>query len=384
MNVPDVGVLLVDDQVLIAEAVRRMLAAEPGLRFRYVADPREAVAAAKEFQPTVILSDLVMPQMDGLELVRRFRADEATRRIPLIVLSSREEATTKAEAFSLGANDYLVKLPDKVEVIARVRYHSAGYLSLLERDAAYEALRSSQAILRDDIEQAARYVASLLPEPVDEPIRVRWRYVPSASLGGDAFGYHRLDDDHFVVYLLDVSGHGVGAALLGVSVLNILRTRALPATEFKDPGQVLTALGGAFSLESHGGKFFTVWYGVYRVSTRELSWAAGAHPAALLFRPGAPEPLLLGSSEPMPGLVPGLVYRTSRVTVPVRSTLLLYSDGLYEIRRPDGTAHDHGEFTVAMSSAGPDPLGFAVERARRLSTDPALDDDLSAVELVFP
>ena len=129
---------------------------------------------------------------------------------------------------------------------------------------------------------------SLLPAPIQERVHARWRFIPSASLGGDAFGYHWLDDDHFVVYLLDVSGHGVGAALLGVSVLNVLRARSLPGTDFRDPGQVLAGLGGTFTMESHGGKFFTIWYGVYRPSTRELRWAGGGHPPALLFAPASP------------------------------------------------------------------------------------------------
>jgi len=382
-----VAVLLVDDQVLFGEAVRRLLAPEPDVRYRYVADPRQAIDVAREFRPTVILSDLVMPQMDGLDLVRRFREEAATQKIPLIVLSSKEEPATKAEAFARGANDYLVKFPDRVELLARVRYHSAAYRSLLERDAAHEALRTSQALLQDELDQAARYVASLLPEPLDERVRTRWKFIPSVSLGGDAFGYHWLDDDHFVMYLLDVSGHGVGAALLGVSVLNALRSRSLPGTDFHDPGRVLAALGGAFPMAAHGGKFFTIWYGVFRRSTRELRWAGAGHPPALLFAPGAPAPTRLESRGPMPGLVPGLAYETGTVAVPPAARLLLYSDGLYEIRKPDGSAYDHDEMIDDLSSgaaAGRSVLDRAVERAERLGVGTGFDDDVSAVEVGFP
>lgn len=375
-----VTVLLVDDQPLIGEAVRRMLLPEAGWRFRYVSDPRQAIAIAKEFQPTVILSDLVMPQMDGLELVRQFRADPETAKIPLIVLSSKEEAATKAEAFRLGANDYLVKLPDRIEVVARLRYHTAGYVGQLERDAAYRTLR-------EDVEQAARYVESLLPPPLEERVRARWKFIPSASLGGDAFGYHWLDDDHFVVYLLDVSGHGVGAALLGVSVLNALRARSLPNTEFRDPGQVLSALGGAFTMDSQGGKFFTIWYGVYRPSTRSLSWSGGGHPPALLFGGAGAAPAALDSAGPMPGMIEGLPYETSSTAIPAGARLLLYSDGLYEIRRGDGSAHDCEEFVAdvgAAVGAGAAPLDAGLERAARLVAGRGYDDDVSALEVTFP
>ena len=161
--------------------------------------------------PTVILQDLVMPEIDGLTLVKFFRANPKTREVPLIVLSTKEEPTIKAQAFAIGANDYLVKLPDKLELIARIRYHSKGTLRSLERNEAYRKLAESQKQLADEVAQAAKYVCSLLPEPIKEgPVRVDWRFVPSTQLGGDSFGYHWLDDEHFAVYLLDVSGHGVG------------------------------------------------------------------------------------------------------------------------------------------------------------------------------
>jgi CheY-like chemotaxis protein len=116
MSPPDNGqepikVLLIDDQIIIGEAVRRLLAGEDDIRFRHCSDPRQAFDAALEFQPTVILQDLVMPEIDGITLVKRFREHEATRIVPMIVLSTREEPETKAEAFAVGANDYLVKLP---------------------------------------------------------------------------------------------------------------------------------------------------------------------------------------------------------------------------------------------------------------------------------
>src|SRR5262249_19690160 len=128
---PGIVVLLVDDQPIIAEAVRRMLAGEPNVTLHYCQDPTQALQTANRVQPTVILQDLVMPEVDGLMLLKFFRANPATRDTPMIVLSSKEEPVVKAQAFALGASDYLVKLPDKVELIARIRHHSRGYISLL-------------------------------------------------------------------------------------------------------------------------------------------------------------------------------------------------------------------------------------------------------------
>jgi adenylate cyclase len=135
-----IKVLLVDDQAIIGEAIRRMLAPEKDIIFQFCNDPTAALHMANKFAPTVILQDLVMPDIDGLMLVRFFRANAATRDIPLIVLSTKEEPKIKAEAFALGANDYVVKLPDKLELLARIRYHSKGYISRLERNDAYKAL----------------------------------------------------------------------------------------------------------------------------------------------------------------------------------------------------------------------------------------------------
>jgi two-component system chemotaxis family response regulator WspR len=142
-------VLLVDDQAMIGEAVRRGLSHEENIDFHFCADPHQAIAQAMRIKPTVILQDLVMPGLDGLSLVREYRNHPATKDIPIIVLSTKEDPLIKSAAFAAGANDYLVKLPDNIELVARIRYHSRSYMTLLQRDAAYRALRVSQQQLLD-------------------------------------------------------------------------------------------------------------------------------------------------------------------------------------------------------------------------------------------
>ena len=144
-----VMILLVDDQVIVGEAVRRALIGEPGLALHYCSNPMEALAVARKLRPAIILQDLVMPGVDGLDLVRQYRADPITGDIPIIVLSTKEEPTIKRDAFGAGANDYIVKLPDRIELIARLRYHSTVYRMQVERDEAYRALRESQQRLID-------------------------------------------------------------------------------------------------------------------------------------------------------------------------------------------------------------------------------------------
>jgi two-component system chemotaxis family response regulator WspR len=144
-----VTVLLIDDQMKIALAVQQALSSEKDIEFHYCQDPSKAIRLAADINATVILQDLVMPEVDGLMMVRYFRANKASAKIPIIVLSNSNETSFKSEAFMLGANDYLVKLPDTIELIARIRYHSQAYINQLERDAAFQALKESQEQLAE-------------------------------------------------------------------------------------------------------------------------------------------------------------------------------------------------------------------------------------------
>jgi len=147
---PRLRVLLVDDQPMVGEGVRRLLADEPDLDYRYCADPKAALATAQEFRPTVILQDLVMPDVDGLSLVRAYRQDAQLAQVPIIVLSNKEDPRDKSDAFAAGASDYLVKLPDRIELVARIRAHSKSYLAQQERDEAFRRLRELQAQLEEN------------------------------------------------------------------------------------------------------------------------------------------------------------------------------------------------------------------------------------------
>jgi len=388
-----VTVLLVDDQAIVGEAVRRMLAGETDIAFHYCPDPTKAIERANEIGPTVILQDLVMPEIDGLTLVKFFRANPRTRDTPLIVLSTKEEAETKAQAFALGANDYLVKLPDKLEVVARIRYHSKGYINLLQRNEAFSKLQESQRLLAEEVAQAAKYVRSLLPGPLTGPVkgnvRVDWKFIPSTQLGGDSFGYHWLDADHFAMYLLDVSGHGVGASLLSVSAMNVLSAQALPNTDFRDPGQVLHGLNEAFQMDKHDGKYFTMWYGVYRKKERRLAYAGAGHPAPLLLQ--GPDPAGARWSElapqgPVVGMLPDFSFDQTECALEPFARLFLFSDGVFEIDRTDGAMWKYGDFKAYLSTLPPDDeamMDKVVNHVREIRGQDSLADDFSLVEIRF-
>ncbi len=383
-----VTVLMVDDQAMVGEAVRRMLAEHRDISFHFCSDPTKAMQMAREIQPTVILQDLVMPEVDGLQLVKFFRANESTRDVPMIVLSSREEPETKYKAFQLGANDYMVKLPDKLEVVARIRYHSRAYINLRERNAAFEALRASQDALKAELNEAERYMRSLFPEPLeDATVRAEWVYLACTSLGGDSFGYHWLGPDHFAMYVLDVCGHGVGAALLSVSAMNVMRAQSLSQVDFKNPAQVLAGLNEAFDMEKQNQMYFTIWYGVYCKSTRELVFASGGHPPAVLLGAGGAAPRLLNTNNVIIGAIPGQLYVADRTQIAPGDRLFVFSDGVYEVdyaSRPGMMTVE--EFAAALAlpvTAGVRKVDEAVAFVRQAQGHDHFEDDFSLAEFQF-
>jgi sigma-B regulation protein RsbU (phosphoserine phosphatase) len=280
-------------------------------------------------------------------------------------------------------------LPDRVELIARIRHHSRGYVAQLQRNEAQQKLAESRRQLADEVAQAAKYVQSLLPAPITEgPVRIKWLFAPSTQLGGDAFGYQWLDDGHLAIYLLDVSGRGVGSSLLAVSILNTLSHRTLPHTDFYNPAAVMRSLNNVFSMERHDKHFFTIWFGVYSVADRKLTFSGGGHPPALLFGGAASSDARLQelqTSGPPIGVTHELPFSNATIHTPTFGRLILYSDGVVEIRQPNGEVSDQEAFNEFIVGAGPcdDLLERTLDRGRRMQGSEVLNDDCSLMQIDF-
>lgn len=257
---------------------------------------------------------------------------------------------------------------------------------LLKHERRSQREVEREAELQRDLEKARVYVQSLLPPPVRSgDVRVDWFHCPSAALGGDAFSYGPLDHDHLVAYLVDVSGHGVEAAMHSVSVLNVMRQRALPGVDFHDPGQVLEGLNGTFPMEEHGGLFFTLWYGVYSRPERRLRYACAGHHPGLLFGKGGP-PERLRTRGPMIGAMPGQRYRAAETTVPPAALLYLFSDGAYEVTTSEGRQLGLEDFIPLLGgpeagTSGETERIYRQMRARARPGPPA--DDFSVLAVSF-
>jgi sigma-B regulation protein RsbU (phosphoserine phosphatase) len=263
------------------------------------------------------------------------------------------------------------------------REHQRTNAALIERNQALK-------LLNQELAEAADYVKKILPEPITEgPIRTDWRFIPSTSLGGDAFGYHMVDDNHFAIYLIDVSGHGVGAALLSVSVMNVLRSQSLPNTDFKDPEQVLEALHIAFPGEENNDMFFTIWYGVYKKSTRELTYASGGHPPAILLDQTSKDKCQASQLRTPNDVIGGIsegTYQKKECLVGEQNTLYIFSDGVYEVEKSDGSMWRFQEFADFLSNIktnGQSILDRLYNYSKSLGNSDNFEDDFTIVEVAF-
>jgi sigma-B regulation protein RsbU (phosphoserine phosphatase) len=213
-----------------------------------------------------------------------------------------------------------------------------------------------------------------------------WLYRPSERIGGDAFGYHWLDDTHFTFYLLDVCGHGVGAALLATTAMNVIRSQTVNA-DFEDPSSVLAALNNAFPMDQQNGMYFTIWYGVYDTRSQQIRYAGGGHHPAALIAPEAAPVLLKGRAPPI-GCFAGAHYPGAEVQVVPGTQLYIFSDGMFEVdlqsRAGMLTFDDFIEIIVRWREGPADrQLDEMLEVLQGIQGKPNFDDDCSLVELSF-
>lgn len=246
---------------------------------------------------------------------------------------------------------------------------------------------AAAAELAQDLEKASRYVESLLPERISEgPVRLDWAFQPSAKLGGDVFGYHPINRRFLAGYLIDVTGHGVGAAMHSTSILAALRQMALPHANFTDPSSVLKRLNDTFSMDDHDGYCFTIWYGAFDLKTRVLRYASAGHHPAFLVGPdgGAPTPLRV--RNPMMGVLRGIEFASAQVTIAPGARLHVFSDGCFEITDRSDRQWRLADFLPLLTD-GPDGRDVSatsiLATVRKAAKPGPLADDFSIMSVEF-
>ncbi len=246
---------------------------------------------------------------------------------------------------------------------------------------------AEEAELTADLKRAEDYVRAILPQPIgDGPVRAEWCFVPSAKLGGDAFGYQYISDSVFTGFVLDVSGHGIGSAMHAANVANTLRRRALPGVNFTDPAQVAAGLNEVFPMEEHNGLMLTIWFFAYHLPSRQLRFCAAGHHPAYLVTPEAPEPAPLWLRGPAIGMLPVGKWTMGTAEMPAGAKLYIFSDGAFEIVSSDGAQWGLEELREIIRQPGvadvaePQRVYKAVRKAARPGP---LDDDFSLLVVAF-
>ena len=243
--------------------------------------------------------------------------------------------------------------------------------------------------LTSGLRSAAAYVASILPNDIEGQVRVSSRHLPSQELAGDCFDYRWVDDDHLIVYLIDVSGHGIEPALLSISVHNMVRSGSLPLATLLVPDQVLSELNRLFQMTQHGDHYFTMWFGVYEVSTRTLRYASAGTPPGFAFIPrsGAAGPITELATPSLPiGMFEATTFTSRSYSVAPGCRVLLFSDGAYELSLAEGGQMSRAEFKslfTRLAGTSDSSLDDLVEALRSLTPSGTFEDDCSLVQLVF-
>ena len=382
-------ILVVDDNEENREMLAKRLERQ-GHTTTPAVNGRDALEKLTAGKFDLVLLDVMMPEVDGYTALCQMKSDARLRHVPVIMISALDEIESVVRCIEAGAEDYLPKPFNPTLLRARIGATLEKKTFRDQEQAYLRQIEETQQRLEAELQEAGKYVISILPEPITQPFNITWAYDPSTELGGDSFGYHWIDDTHFAIYLLDVCGHGVGAALLSVAAINVIRTASLPGVDFHEPGQVLGGLNETFQMERHNNMYFTIWYGVYETTTRTLSHASGGHPAAILLRPGenGDIPEELRSPGMLIGAMPGMSFKSAQTQIPAGARLFVFCDGAYEIKRADdGQMLDYEtDFLPYLVKNGRNPAlpQDLLAWIRSIHANPTLDDDYSFVAIDFP
>ncbi len=325
-------ILIIDDDSTTQLLLERTLVMQ-GYDITLASDGEEGLIKAKTIRPALIICDWIMPRKNGLEVCCQIKSTPELSTTFFILLTSLDSIEDRVKGLDAGADDFLCKPIEMNELQARVR---AGLrLHQLSKD-----LQNQKQLLEAELAEAAEYVSTILPEPLQHPsLSINACFIPSRQLGGDSFDYFWLDDRHLVFYLLDVSGHGLRASLPSLAVINLLRSRGLYNVDYYQPNTVLHGLNQTFQMSDRNDKYFTIWYGVYDQKNRNLTYSSAGHPPAILLEPTSSnvEQRLKTPGVPV-GMFPDIKYVNASCQIAANSSLYVFSDGIYEVE-PQTNSH---------------------------------------------
>ena len=320
-------ILVVDDNRAARGLIALHLRSDGFKNISIVADGFEALKAVDAAQPELVITDLLMPNMDGFELCRRLRADLKTSEIPVLAQSASTDPDVRAQAFACGATDLLAKPFDPRELLYRVRI-------LLERGRLIERLSEFQRRMADELRQAAAIQEALLPsDAVLErlkavcPMDVAGHYEASDELGGDIWGIELVGEQRVMIFNADFAGHGLTAAL------NTMRLHSFVnggPEKSRSPAALLTQLNQFLCDVLPLGQYATMFCAVMDFRACSIEYATAAAPPQLL-RSAADRPFEIVQQPGFPlGVTREATYENFTAPFAPGATLLLFSDALIE------------------------------------------------------
>lgn len=391
-------ILIVEDNEINLKLLRHMLE-KSGFEVLTAKDGEKACKVAAEKKPDIILLDIMMPIMDGFTACEFLKNHNETSDIPIVFLTSKNDPVDKVRGLSLGAVDYITKPFDAAEVVARVNNH-LKFLRLRKQllqknnqlEKAYAQLRESNEKIKKDIEAAGMVQRKLLPHKISDigSLKIAWKFVPSSHIAGDIFNIMPLDDKHIGIYIIDVSGHGVQAAMLAVLIHNFFRLgidsrsikekagQQLTVANLLEPEQVVKALNTNFPMETYDA-YFTGIYGVLDIETFEFKVVNAGHPAPILVHKNKSIEFLDNADIPI-GIMPDNIYNTTSYNFEAGDTLILYTDGLYEVSVKEGLLIDQEVLAKLICEYEGDlnsNFEFIVDRILKMSINSEFEDDVS-------
>lgn len=315
-------VIVVEDHADMRAYVTRLLS-RSGYDVLAASDGARGWQLLIENSADLLLVDLMLPELSGAELIGRVRGDARLRTLPVVLMTARADAETRKEAHSIGADNFLSKPFDESEILAIVR-------NLLH-------LKANETRLQRDLEMARRIQTSLLPAalPALPGARIAAFYQPMDAVGGDLYDFHVYEDGRFGVFIADICGHGVSAAMLASMVKLAF---SLFAPECETPAALLQNLNTAL-VSGSAGSPVTAQYLIVAPDRRSATLASAGHPPPILSRNG--ETIQMLSSGPMLGVVDPIQARFFRTELQAGDRLYLYTDGLVPTKQdaPDLRMH---------------------------------------------
>ncbi len=351
--------LVVDDTEANRDLLARRLRAL-GHGVETAVHGREALELLASKPIDLVLLDIMMPEMDGFQVLERLRADPELRTIPVIMISAVDEVDAVARAIELGATDYLPKPFNAVVLRARVT-------ATLERKRLEDAERHHTRELERELEIGRQIQKEFLPEALPQPPgwEIAAAFHPARQVAGDFYDAFPLDDGRVALAVGDVCDKGVGAALFMALFRSLLRSHAElhgAGTPAEPAARSIVALTNDFIARTHGrsNMFATIFFGLLDPATGALAWVnGGQEPPALRRRSGAVERLT--PTGPAVGAMPGMEFSAKTVTLAPGDLLLAFTDGASEARSPSGKFYGEDSL-VGLLEAAPADAGSLLAR----------------------